>query len=178
MSALVIVNRITGPAGSPVYTNFANSHLRASASDDPTPGVLNPITIPNPGQVHRSFWLSFQLETLIAPPVLLNNVRLSTDGVNSWPGVDVAVALASAYVEATGVEGVSGDALNSTNHPSLLFEPVPLKNYTSGAPLVLEASTSSVEKFGELIVLQLTGTAQAISGTLPVEAMTLTWDEV
>lgn len=151
--------------------------MRASTSDDAVPGSSNPVPIPNPGQKAYSYWITLQLETLQAPDTLLDNVRLWTDGVSSWPGVETYVALASDYVQASGTPGVSGLPLNSTNHPELQFEPVPIWNFTQSSPLVIPGSTATTETFGSLIVIQLVSTAQAIRGTLPIEPFSITWDE-
>lgn len=177
MPAQLKLNRLTGPTGTVVYTEVTDARARGAVSDDPVPGNDNPIPPPNPGQVTHSYWMSFQLETIVAPDTLLNNVRIYTDGAISWPGVELKIALASAYVEAIGTEGVSGTLLNTTNHASLLFEPVPLQNYTASSPLVMSASTSTAEKFGEIIVLQITGTNQAVTGKLPPEVLQFVWDE-
>lgn len=177
MPAQVKLNRLTGPTGSVVYTDVVDTTFRASLSDNPSPGNDYVLELPNPGQVIHSFWVSLQLETTTAPDILLDNVRISTDGDNDWTGVEAHISLASSYVQATGVQGSYGNQLNDTNHSSLLFDPVPLSNFTFSDPLIMDASTYQAEKFGEIIVLQLTGKASAVAGTLHPEALRIRWDE-
>jgi len=175
--ALLALNRVTGAASAPVYTPVTAANTRASTSDNPDPAYNYSIRVPNPGQEVHSYWITLQLETLNSPSTSISNVRLYSDGLISWPGVEVKVALADTYIQATGREGITGDELNATNHSGLATNPVPLERYNEEAPLSLDATTTTAEKFGEYIVLQVTGTNDAMSGPLLPEVLQIEWED-
>lgn len=180
MPADVAINRLTG-SGPTVYTRIDSAGglgaTRISTSDAANPGTANPIPIPPGAAVSRSYWVVTQLETLTDPTGTINNLRWFTDGSNSWIGVNVVAATATAYVQATGAEGVAGTALNQTNYATLVENPVDAFTFTSAQPLLIAGSTTGIAKFGEFAVFQLEVSQDAVAGTLLDESFQIFYDE-
>lgn len=180
MATSVAINRLTGTG--PTYTRIDSTGgpgaTRASTSDVAAPGYANPIPIPGDASVSRSYWVTFQLETLDDPPGTINNLKWYTDGETDWVGVTAVVAQATGYTQATGTVGVAGNALSQANYPTLTTQPVNAFTYTSASPLAVTGSTTTVQKFGNRVVLQIEVVQEAIAGTLRDESFVWLWDEV
>lgn len=91
------------------------------------------------------------------------------------------VARATSYIQATGIEGVTGDLLDQSNYPTLLADPTPDNGFGHGPfsalsiNAVLNAPTTGY--FGDHVVMQATLSPDAVPGVLDVASIIYTWDE-
>lgn len=179
MAATVQIRRLTG-AG-PTSTNITSINTRLATDDThTTAGTTHPIAIPTGISPNFSFWASFQLNATVAPSVLINNIRWYTDGSNSL-GTDVdmnAGTTSAGYVQATGVVGTSGDAVDGTSYPGTDGDWGPAFSCTSGSPLVVAGSQAGTGAFGDLVVCQISVNSTAVPGATTQETITWKWDEV
>lgn len=184
MAATVTIRRWTGASGSPTRTDITTANTVANAQDTHEATATtssNPIKIPSAG-TNRSFWVCTRLSVDIAPTGTIDNIRWHSDGVNSFgTGVGAVVSAASAYVQATGMTGSTGDALNTTNYGTTLTTATPpaFTMYTSGSPLSVAGSVSAMTTtaLGSLVVYQLTVTMGASAGATAQETFTWLFDE-
>lgn len=177
MAATVIINRWTG-AG-PTQTDITSSNTRASTSDDPAPGTANPIPIPAAG-TNYSFWVSTRLEVTVTPDGTINNIQWYTDGANGFgTGVTVNGQDASAYVQATGTVGSTGDELTQGNHANLSAAPVDVFTFDSGSPKAITGSMTNPNTgdLGDFFVYQFAVADTAAAGATPQETFTWQFDE-
>lgn len=180
MAATIKIKRWTGSVGSPTKTDVAGSTTRISTSDSPSPGTNNPIPIPDAG-TKRSYWLTLGLNALTSPSSVINNLKFYSDGSNGYgTGVTMVAQRASAYVQATGTLGDTGNELTQANHASLAAAPVDVFTLTAASPLSLDGSISNPNTgdFGDLVVLQMSVAATAKSGIVPVEQFIFRYDEI
>jgi hypothetical protein len=183
MAATVTIRRWTGASGSPTRTDITSANTVANAVDThqaTASGSTNPIKIPAAG-TNRSFWVATRLSVDVAPSGTIDNIRWHGDGsANFGTGVGAVAAKASGYVQATGMTGTTGDALNTTNYGTTLTTAAPpdFTMYTSGAPLTVTGSTTTTDTaLGELVVYQLTVATTASAGTTAQETFTWLFDE-
>lgn len=177
MAATVIIYRTTG-AG-PTTTDITSANSRASTSDAPTPGTSDPIPIP-PSGTNYSFWISTYLNASTSPTGTINNVKWYTDGGNGFgTGVTCKMNTATAYTQATGTQGSTGDVLNGTNYPSLAGATSDAFTFTSGSPKSVTGSISnpSTGKISDYVVYQIEVGSTAAAGTTPQETFTWRYDE-
>lgn len=175
MAATVYIRRLTG-AG-PTYTNIHSTTNRASTSDNPAPGSNDPIPIPTAGTKY-SFWIVTRLYAFTAPTGTINNIKWYTDGSNDFgTGTAMKAQDATAYDQATGTQGDTGDILNTTNYPTLSGAPTDAFGFTSGAPKSVAGSTTTTGDFGDLMVYQIEIISTASVGTAPAERITWKYDE-
>lgn len=178
MAASVQIHRLTG-AG-PTATNVTAGASRYSASDDPTPGSLYPVPIPSAGLNH-SFWVVMRLNAISAPTGIINNIKWFTSGTNPWTGATLEVGTATAYTQATGSAGVTGNTLNTANYPTLNVTPATDNAFTydSGSPLTVPGSLTgpATGYFGDYVAAQFSLATTAVPGVLASEIITFQWDE-
>lgn len=178
MSATVIINRWTGTTGSPTKTNVTGINSRMNAEDtSTTAGTTNSIQVPSAG-TNYSYWAAFRLNITAITGGTVNNIKFYTDGTNSFgTGVALNVNTATAYSQATGTAGTTGDPLNTTNYPTLAGAPSNAFSYNSTTPLSISGSSSTTGDVGDFLVLQLAISTTAASGPTPQETMTLRYDD-
>ncbi|MGE4334577.1 MAG: hypothetical protein AB7E55_01200 [Pigmentiphaga sp.] len=177
--ATVTIRRWTGPAAGPTKTDITSSTTRASTSDDPNPGTSNPIPIPTSGS-KRSYWVSTQLSVDANPDAhTIDNLQWYTDGSNGFgTGVSCVGNTASAYVQATGTPGDTGDELNTANHANLAGAPVNVFTYTSASPKSVTGSMAGgTGDLGHQFVFQLVVSSEASLGITPSEQFVWQYDE-
>jgi len=181
MAATVKIFRITGASGSTTDTDITSINTRLLADDThTTAGTTNPVRIPTTG-TNYSYWATLRLKvTSNTANATISNMKWYTDGTNNLgTGVGLNVAAASAYVQATGTQGTTGDEM-SANHTGLITSVTGAFNYTSSNPLSINTSntgTSSTGYIGDYVVLQLTVDSTASTGATPQETITFQWDE-
>ncbi len=181
MVATVIIERLTGPAGTIVRTAITTLNTRANTADaHSTNDTASPIEIPSAG-TNYSYWVNTQLNCTVTPDNLIDNLEWFTDGVNSYGtgiGLTVAQAALASYTLAPGTPGVTGTILTDANYSGGTLTPAtPTDAFaeTTGSPLAVTGSTSGTGAFGNIVVLQVTVTTTATPGTKPATPETLTW---
>lgn len=180
MAATVVIKRWTGSSGSPTKTDITGINTRANAEDaHTTAGTDNPIQVPSSG-TNYSFWVSTRLSATSSPSGTIDNLRWYTDGSNNFgTGITCKGNTASAYAQATGTDGVTGDQLNTTNHEDLAGAPVDVFGHTSGSPKSVPGSISnpSTGDFGDFFVYQIEVADTAGPGATAQETFTWKYDE-
>lgn len=178
MGATVQIRRWTGSTGAPTKTNVSGINSRLNAEDaHSTAGTSNSVLIPNTG-TNYSFWAAFRLYVSAITGGTVNNIKYFTDGANGLgTGVSLKANTATAYSQATGTAGTTGDVLNTTNYPTLAGAPVNAFTYTSGSPLSVSGSTSAVGDVGDFVVNQIEVTNAASQGATPQELITWQYDD-
>ena len=167
MAATVSVKQATG-AG-PSANTITN--LRFSTDDNYDPGVLNPLVRPASG-INRSYWKTIYLNADTSPSLIINNVKLYTDGAIGWTGVTVYMGTTGTYTEATGTEGLTGtDSSVAT---------ADFSTFTSGAPKSVtgEINNPDTGKITDYIELQADVAVSATPGVLSTETATFQYDEI
>jgi hypothetical protein len=137
MTAPVVIRRWVGPSTGPILEDVTDGNTRHITADiHVASGTEYPIPAGNNG-----YWVTNRLFSGEAPAGSITNVLMFTSGTPAIPP-DVAVVgqAASAYVQATGTPGVSGDELTTTNHTALLSAPSSIYGWTVDAPLSLPGS--------------------------------------
>jgi hypothetical protein len=181
MAATVKIGRWNG-ANPGASNDITSASLTLGTSDEATQG--SPIPIPSSGS-NYSYWAHTALVATVAPDTAIDNIFWYTDGTNSLgTGVNAIVSTASAYDQATGTAGSSGELLNVTNHASLSGCPrdgstSPMFLYDSGCKLTIsgsiDASTGSAGDF--FVVYQINVVDTAGAGNTAEETMTFEYDE-
>lgn len=95
-------------------------------------------------------------------------------------GVSLNVATASAYKQATGTPGTTGDVLNSSFYTSALSPSVATNAFanTSGSPLSVTGSIGNTTgDFGNFVVYQVAVISTAGPGVTTAETVTFQYDE-
>ncbi len=186
MVATVIIERLTGPAGTIVRTAITGINTRANAADAHTTGdTASPIEIPSAG-TNYSYWVNTQLNATVAPDNLIDNLEWFTDGSNTYGtaiGNKVAQAALASYTQAVGTPGVTGTELTDANYTGGTLTPAtPLDSFaeTTGAPLAVTGSTTTTGAFGNMVVWQVDVGTTAVPGDHPPstpETFTFRFDE-
>lgn len=180
MSATIKISRLTG-AG-PSYLDINGTNTRCNAEDSNSSTTGNPIAVPGSG-TNYSFWCTTQLTCSVAPATALSNIRWYTDGSNSFgTGVtclgNTTTSSSPSYVQATGVDGVSGDQLTTGSYPALVGSPTNVFAFTSGSPLSIPGSIGATTgHFGGFLVFQIGVGATASPGATAMETFTWIVDE-
>jgi len=173
----VQIRRLTGEG--PTANDITSINTRLNAADaHTTAGTTNPILKPASG-TNYSFWAVLRLFFNGVGTGTINNIEFHTDGGNGMgTGVSLNVQTATAYDQATGTDGETGDELNTTNYPTLAGAPVDAFSYTSGSPLSVSGSVTdpSSEEFGDYVVLQLAIADTASAGATGQETITFLYD--
>lgn len=176
--ATVIVNRLTGTT--PDKTNITDINTVIEASDaHTTGGGGNPVLAPESG-ANNSFWASFRLEvTANASGNTINNMKWYTDGTNSFgTGIEMQVALASAYAQASGTVGTAGSALSANTH--LITSPTGAFVYTAASPLDINntvTGTTATGEIGDYVVNQFQISSVAGAGSSETETWSYQYDQ-
>ncbi len=166
MAATVVVKQSVG-AG-PSDTTITN--CRFNTDDTVNPGTTNPLVKPSAG-TNRSFWKTVYLNADTTPSGTINNCKIYSDGTISWTGVTVYLGSATAYTQATGTAGTSGD--------DSAVATAAITDFTSGAPKSLTGSIDnpSTGKITDYVVMQTDLTTSAVAGALAAETITFQYDE-
>jgi len=185
MVATVIIERLTGPAGTIVRTPITSLNTRANTADaHSTNDTASPIEIPGAG-TNYSYWVNTQLNCTVTPDNLIDNLEWFTDGTNSYgTGITLQVAqcaLAS-YTIASGTGGQTGILLDDTNYSGGTITPATpgadnAFAFVTGTPLAVTGSITnpSTGAFGNIVVYQVAVGTSATSGTKPATPETITW---
>jgi len=180
MVATVIIVRITGTTAAQSATDLAAGNTRANAFDTHTTAdTTNPVQKPTSGLKH-SFWVSTRLDATVTPAGTIDNIRWFADGANNFgTGITCFGEIATAYKQATGVVGDTGDLLTTTNYSTMVETPIDVFTHTSGSPKVLAGSISnpSTGQFGDLFVYQIRVDTDVAPGASAQETFTYRFDE-
>lgn len=184
MAATVIIDRLTGTAGSETETDITSANTRASTSDSASPGTANPIPVPASG-TNYSYWVTTRLKCTVTPTGTIDNLRWYSDGTNSLgtgvtcKGADASTGTNSGYRQGTGTSGTTGTQLTTGNHTGLDGTPVDVFGLTSGSPKTLGGSivNPSTGRFGDHFVYQVEVGTTAAAGTTTTETFTYKYDE-
>lgn len=179
MAATVKVARYTGAA--PASTDVTSACTRAGASDEAANG--SSIRVPSGGS-NYSYWVTTALVATAAPDTQIDTLKWYSDGTNSLgTGLWCQVAVASGYVQADGVAGSTGSALDQTNHTALYGADSASDafQYTSTATSMLSISGSIDNSTGSIgdqyVVYQVTVENTAGAGNSSEEEFTFQFDE-
>lgn len=166
MSATTSIKQVVG-AGAGTATTITN--LRHNTDDTVNPGTTNPLVKPNSG-TNYGFWKTVYLNADTAPSGVINNVRFFSDGTIGWTGVTLYGGTTTAYTEATGTAGTTGDLSGTAT--------TDISTYTSGSPLAVAGSiTAATGAISAYVVLQARVSTAAVAGTLAAETTTFRYDE-
>jgi len=180
MPATVTIRRWTGSSGGPTKTDVTGINTRANAEDaHSTAGTTNPIQIPAAG-TNYSYWVSTRLSVDSAPSGTINNIRWYTDGANGFgTGVTCLGQEATAYVQATGVAGTSGNQLTTAAHSGLVGgAPSNVFSFTSASPKSLTGSiVTTTGDLGSFFIYQIAVDSTANPGATAQETFTWRYDE-
>lgn len=165
MVATVLIREKNGAGAT--STDKTSGTVRMKNADDATVNTSNPMVIPTSGS-DWSFEKWFRLNISVAPSVQITNPKFYTDGANGFgTGVSLWAKAVTAYV--TPAEGTA-----STGYSSAF-------GYTSGAALSLDDSAgpwTTTGDFGKWLVLLLEVASTATQGSLTVETLTFSYDEI
>lgn len=171
MAATVEIQRLTGTSPG-AATDITGINTRANADDNhSTAGTTNPVSIPTSG-TNYSFWVSTQLNVISGLGGTLDNLRWFTSA-SLGAGVGIIAQDATAYVEASGVVGDSGDELTTVSYNTLTGAPVDALTFTSGSPKSIPGSTTGTGPVGNLMVYQFT--VDNTAGPGATNQVTITW---
>lgn len=175
MAAAIKINRLTG-AG-PTATDITSINTRANAEDaHSTAGTTNSILVPAAG-TNYSFWVVTRLECTAITAGTVDNIKWYTDGSNNFgTGVTAKGQTATTYVQATGTAGTTGLQLTTGNY-STVTTPTDIFGFTSGSPLSVSGSTTTVQQFGDRVVYQIEVGTTAASGATAQETLTWKYDD-
>lgn len=167
MAATVSVKQAygTGPSTSTI------TNLRFSTDDNVNPGVLNPLVRPAVG-INRSFAKTIYLNADTSPSLIINNVKIFTDGAIGWTGVTVYMGTVGSYTQATGIEGETG---NDSSVATADFS-----SFTIGSPkrVTGEIENPATGRITDYVVLQADISTGAVPGYLSPETATFQYDEI
>lgn len=179
----VQIRRWTGANGGPTKTDITGINTRLNAYDGHSPNDTSyPIRIPASGE-NFSFWAVTRLYFSGDGIGTINNIEWYMDGGNGLgEGVELLVATAGAYDQATGTPGETGDELTVASYGNgtsdLDAEPVDAFTFDDESPLSVEGSVTDPddEDFGDFVVMQLKVDNTAGPGATPTETATWLYD--
>lgn len=181
MAATVKIIRWTGTSGSATSTAIDGTTNRAATADNAAPGTGSPIPVPTSSGTNYSYWVVTRLSATAAATTAINNIKWYTDGSNGMgTGVSLNVATATAYIQATGTPGTTGNQLTSANYTSALSPSVAENAFgkTSAAPISVAGSIGSTTgDFGDFVVYQVAVISTAGPGVTTAETITWQYDE-
>jgi hypothetical protein len=96
---------------------------------------------------------------------------------NFGTGITAKGNTASAYVQATGTQGTTGDILNTTNHTSLAGATSDIWTWTEASPKTVTGSTTTAVEFGHNMCWQIEVASTATAGTLTAQTARWRYDE-
>lgn len=181
MAATVNILRWTGGTAAPTKTTITSANTVANAVDShqaTASSSTNPIRIPSSG-TNYSYWVPTRLNCSVAPAGTIDNIKWYSDGANNFgTGVTCFGEQAGTYVQATGSQGTTGDALTTTAYSSLAGTVVDVFTFSSAAPKTIPGSiVGTTGDFGSFFVYQLRVGTAASPGTTGQETFTWTYDE-
>lgn len=180
MAATVLIRRITGATGSQTADDITATNTRANAQDShEVADVDNPVQKPTSG-LNYSYWVSTRLDATVTPAGTIDNIRWFADGANGFgTGITCKGITATAYKQATGSVGDTGDQLNSTNYTTVTGATVDVFSHTSGSPKAISGTISnpSTGQFGDLFVYQIEVDTDVGPGASNQEQFTYRFDE-
>jgi len=180
MAATVLIRRITGTTASQTSTDITGINTRANAQDvHETADVDNPVQKPTSG-LNYSFWVSTRLDATVTPAGTIDNIRWFADGANNFgTGITCKGIDATAYKQATGSVGDTGNQLNTTNYTTISGPPIDVFTHTSGSPKTIAGSIDnpSTGQFGDLFVYQIEIDTDVGPGASNQETFTYRFDE-
>lgn len=180
MAATVLIRRITGTTASQTADDITGINTRANAQDaHEVADVDNPVQKPTSG-LKYSFWVSTRLDATVTPAGTIDNIRWFADGANGFgTGITCKGITATAYKQATGTPGDTGNQLNSTNYTTVTGATVDVFGHTSGSPKTVAGSINnpSTGQFGDLFVYQIEVSTAAGPGASNQETFTFRFDE-
>lgn len=176
MAATVQIVRLTSTG--PTATDITSINTRANAEDaHTTAGTSNSILVPAAG-TNYSFWVVTRLNVTAITAGTVDNIKWYTDGSNNFgTGVTCKGNTATGYVQATGTAGTTGTQLTTGNYATLAGAPTDVFAYTSGSPLSVSGTTSSVAQVGDRVVYQIEVGTTAASGATATETFTWRYDD-
>lgn len=173
--ATIDIVRLTGSG--PTETSITSANTRWSASDDPAAGTNNPVPIPTSG-INYSYWVTTRLKSTANPDGhTINNLRWFAATNNAPPGLGYSGNQATAYDQATGTLGTTGDQLTTSNYTGLSATPVDVFTLTSASPMSITGSTTSTGQFGNRFVYQAEVDSTATAGLQAGDTFTWRYDE-
>ena len=192
MAAIVEVKEANGIT--PDWTVV--SSIRFCTSDKYNPGLNFPLSIPSTGYRY-SYWKTLCLE-LSGAFSQISNIKFYCDGAVGYTfGTDGALNIGTkdtgdsglpiaSYDQATGEEGVSGDAMNDAGNGHAVYKGAgyTVKNvttYGSGSPLDLDSTEYTAAGKTKAVVLQVkcsTVANGAEAGLQNAETLTFRYDEI
>jgi len=193
MAATVVVKEANG--GTPTWTQVADVYF--CTGDLCAPGPLNyPLSIPSSG-FRYSYWKTLCLE-LSGTFSKVSNIQFFTDGnvaftLGSGGGMfvgtkdtgDSGLAIAS-YDQATGEEGVSGDAMDDAEDGHAVYKGAgytveDVEDFTSAAALLIDSTEYTEAGKTKATVLQVkcdTAANGATQGLQNPETLWWKYDEI
>lgn len=178
MVATVTTKIYTG-AG-PSENDLPSDNLRFCTSDDYDPGNNYPIPIPG-SSYNYSYTKSIAFYVSVAPDTSITGIYVYTDGSLGWgSGITVYIGnqTPSAYVQATGTPGTTGNEM--TTFYTGITSKSDFFGYTSGSPFgpITQAKTSGTGRYTYYVVLQAAVGTTATSGAKTPETATWKYNEV
>lgn len=167
MVATVTIGEKNGVGGT--YTDKTSGTIRMKNADNATVDSANAMLIPASGSDWSyEKWLRFKIGAT-GPAVQISNIKMYTDGGNGFgTGVSLWAKAVTAY--ATPAEGTSSASYENAF------------SYTSGLALSLDSGDgpwSAINtEFGKHAVLLLQVDSTAAQGSLTVETVTFSYDEI
>lgn len=192
MAATVQVKEANG--GTPDWTVVTT--IRFCTSDTYNPELNYPLSIPSTGYRY-SYWKTLCLE-LSGVFTKISNIKFYCDGavgftfgsggalnIGTKDTGDSGLPIGS-YDQATGEEGVSGDAMDDEDDGHAIYKGAGytvknITNYTSGSPLDLDSTEYTEAGKTEAVVLQVkcdTVANGAEAGLQNAETLTWRFDEI
>ena len=172
-----------GAVNAPGAPDHNVANLRFNVEDTNDQDNASPITIPSAGTAF-SFWKHIFAHCTVAPSVLINNMKIYTDGALGFTGCVVQVGDGVQTKNSGSSAGYDpGQALVLTTHDTIAAI-TDFFTFTSGAPrtLTISEASSQIDAVGELsdyIVLSMEVGTTAVQGIqAPAETCTFEWDEI
>jgi len=172
-----------GAVNAPGTPDHNVANLRFNNEDTNDQDNASPITIPSGADVY-SFWKHIFLHCTVAPSVLINNMKIYTDGAMGFTDVIVEVGDGTQTKNSGSDAGYDpGQALVLTTHDTVAAV-TDLFSFTSGAPRTVTISEASSQidatgEFTDYIILSMEVGNAAVQGIqAPAELVTWEWDEI
>lgn len=177
--------RYSGSSGGPTITAITGTTNRAQSGDGTGAGspTASPVPVPTGASTNYSYWVSTRLSVSAGAAGSITNIKWYTDGSNTMgTGVSLNVATTSAYVQATGTPGTTGNQLTSANVGSAWDYAASAADNafarTSASPLSVSGSIgTAIGPVGDFVVYQVAVVSTAGPGTTTAETLTLQYDE-
>lgn len=181
MAASVDIVRITGASGSQVETVITSTNTRANAEDSPTSTTGNSILVPSSAGTNYSYWVTTRLKVNTITSGTVDNVKWFTDGSNNFgTGVTCSVGQSTAYVQANGTPGTSGNLVQTgapASHATYTLGNANAFTYVTGSPLSVTGTTTTTGQFGNYVIYQIGVDQTAASGATAQETFTWRYDD-